>query len=214
MRIEDIVHVTPADWPRPGLQVMPGDLATFAPNGNGVGGALLPVMPYDGAGAQRAKQSFYGFHGRSGHPLRDAPLTEAYGGTVYFGRATDLPALLGALGVRIPERRYAAFTAAAADPRVDGYLVQLRLVRAFGLRFMYRAQQDDIDKLPEQPHDVATVAARFLEQQTAFWSERDLTGKMGGDGDWASEMLAFGFMVENSYHGVYRLWSRAWLVTK
>jgi hypothetical protein len=26
--------------------------------------------------------------------------------------------------------------------------------------------------------------------------------------------VAFGFMVENEYQGVYRIWSRAWLVTK
>jgi hypothetical protein len=34
----------------------------------------------------------------------------------------------------------------------------------------------------------------------------------GGDGERAKESLAFGFMVENAYYGVYRIWSRAWLV--
>jgi hypothetical protein len=37
---------------------------------------------------------------------------------------------------------------------------------------------------------------------------------MGGDADWAKESLAYGSMVENAYRGVYRLWSRTWLVTK
>jgi hypothetical protein len=43
---------------------------------------------------------------------------------------------------------------------------------------------------------------------------RDLYGAMGGDGDWAKEELCFGFMMENEYHGVCRIWTRAWLVTK
>ena len=37
---------------------------------------------------------------------------------------------------------------------------------------------------------------------------------MGGDGDMADEVLAFGFMVENSYYGIYRIWGRAWLIKK
>ena len=37
---------------------------------------------------------------------------------------------------------------------------------------------------------------------------------MGGDGDYAVEELSFGFMLENEYNQVYRIWSRAWLVTK
>jgi hypothetical protein len=42
----------------------------------------------------------------------------------------------------------------------------------------------------------------------------ELSGTFGGDGDWAQESLCFGFMIENAYHGVYRMWSRAWLITK
>jgi hypothetical protein len=34
------------------------------------------------------------------------------------------------------------------------------------------------------------------------------------DGDWAKESLCFGFMMENEYHGICRIWTRAWLVTK
>lgn len=38
--------------------------------------------------------------------------------------------------------------------------------------------------------------------------------RFGGDGEWARESLAFGFLVENQYHSIYRIWTRAWLVTK
>ena len=41
-----------------------------------------------------------------------------------------------------------------------------------------------------------------------------IQGALGGDGDWARESLAFGFMVENEYYAVYRFWTRAWLITK
>jgi hypothetical protein len=39
-------------------------------------------------------------------------------------------------------------------------------------------------------------------------------GTFGGDGDWAKERLCFGVMVENSSWMAYRIWSRAWLITK
>jgi hypothetical protein len=42
----------------------------------------------------------------------------------------------------------------------------------------------------------------------------ELRGTLHGDGDWAKEKLAFGFMIENGSNGVYRVWSRPWLVTK
>lgn len=57
----------------------------------------------------------------------------------------------------------------------------------------------------------------FVQSQQQVWgiyNTSQLSGVMGGDGDWAKEALAFGLMVENAYHGVYRIWSRAWLVTK
>jgi hypothetical protein len=56
--------------------------------------------------------------------------------------------------------------------------------------------------------------------ETVKWNEPRhtfsfrLSGTFGGDGYWAKESLCFGFLVENNYRGVYRIWSRAWLVTK
>jgi hypothetical protein len=60
---------------------------------------------------------------------------------------------------------------------------------------------------------------QFLAEQNEKWCPDDrfshaLSGTAGGDGDWAKEALVSGFMVQNSYWAVYRLWSRAWLVTK
>ncbi len=68
-----------------------------------------------------------------------------------------------------------------------------------------------------QPHPLGEIAWQFLENQRERWGSgfsSRLSGLFGGDGDWAKEELCFGFMVENGYNAVYRLWSRAWLVTK
>ena len=54
----------------------------------------------------------------------------------------------------------------------------------------------------------------FLADQQERYRPGDLDGCLGGDGDWAKERLAFGFMVENAYWGIWRVWSRAWLITK
>ena len=60
----------------------------------------------------------------------------------------------------------------------------------------------------------------LVEKQRQKWNDPDyayssqLAGTMGGDGDWAKESLAFGFLMENQYWQVMRIWSRAWLVTK
>ena len=53
-----------------------------------------------------------------------------------------------------------------------------------------------------------------LEAASALATDDVWTVGGGGDGDWAKESLCFGLMVENGYQGVYRIWSRAWLVTK
>jgi len=43
---------------------------------------------------------------------------------------------------------------------------------------------------------------------------RELSGIIGGDGDFEREELAFRLIVEDKEAGVYRIWSRAALCTK
>jgi hypothetical protein len=66
---------------------------------------------------------------------------------------------------------------------------------------------------------MAEYVARFVGEQRRKWKEpddgdfpRSLDGRFNGDG--AREALCFGLMVENPPCGVYRVWSRAWLVSK
>jgi hypothetical protein len=81
----------------------------------------------------------------------------------------------------------------------------------------------DVDAPPEaqawvqQPMPLKDALWRFIELEREIWGSgmsRQLRGLFGGDGDWAKESLCFGFLVENNDQGIYRLWSRAWLVTK
>ena len=104
----------------------------------------------------------------------------------------------------------------ATDQPKDRYLAQIRIVDFGGMR-LFGAVPDPGDVLWQQPIDVAALIAAFIAAQKNIWGDgmsATLAGTLNGDGDWAREKLAFGFMVENAYNGVYRLWSRPWLVTK
>jgi len=201
------VHVSPPIWTEHELDVHPGDLSRFAPQGNGV----------------------YGFQDPAGNPFTGAPSQEAAGGIIYFGNdisQDDFFALMRIMGVlsdhRILRKDFAAYTSESEQPGEDGHLVQLRLVSKFGMRYMFGALDSaEYDRFPEQELGMAEAFWYFIERERKRWgtsftqdAERGLHGLFGGDGNFAREELAFGFMLENEYHQIYRIWSRAWLVTK
>ncbi len=198
----DRVSVSPPIWPNCTLEVQPGDLSQCAPYGSGV----------------------YGYQDRFGKdPFKSAPPQEASGGTIYFGNRiakADFDALLRLLEVTTDEKRYAIFTAESPSPGEDGYLVQMRIVKRFGLRHMFGAiTESEYERYPEQQVTILEAFHAFIESEMKRWgtscfNNRGLYGLFGGDGDYEREELAFGFMMENEYYGVYRIWSRAWLVTK
>ena len=199
--------VYPADWPKPGLTLKPGDLTRFAPQGTGVYGYQAP------AGAT---------------PFVAAPPHEDCGGLVFFGNdvvADDFHGMLRLLGISGKWKgadKYAVFTTTASVPGAEGYLAQMRIVSDFALQFMYRAlNEQETEQLPLQSIPWDQALWHFIEQEkerfgTSFGECRQnrLEGVFGGDGERACEELSFGLMLENSYHHVFRIWSRAWLVTK
>jgi hypothetical protein len=216
--IESFVTIAPPIWPGPALDVQPGDLSLFAPMGNGLGAPMV-LMPWDGLDSLAARQAYYGMQPHTGHPFTGAPLTEPSGGFVYFDRyvaPADLDALFRVLRVVVGRKDYAAFFAEPTGPG-DRHAGQLRIVSGGALEFLYRTGRDaESLRLREQSLTIGELLLRFVEH---FGAEADagrleLAGILGGDGDWAKESLAFGFMVENEYHGIYRIWTRAWLVTK
>jgi len=215
--IEDRVKISPANWPAKAT-VPPGDLTKYAPVGLGLAAPLV-MNPWDDLGQVLGRGSFYGANERSGDPFRDAPVNDAAGGVVYFDGDSDpvkVASLVELLGVRRLVTDYAIFAGEASDPPKDRYLAQIRIVE-FGAMNLFGAVPDPGDEPWQQPLDVGTLIAAFVGAQLSRWGRgmsSELTGTLGGDGDWAKEKLAFGFMVENSSNGIYRLWSRPWLVTK
>lgn len=198
------ITISPPIWPDHKLDVQPGDLTKFTPQGNGT----------------------YGYQNwLTGNLFKAAPSQEESGGVIYFGNniaRDDLIALLRILDIKGEWSDYAAFIAESEIPGKDGYLVQMRIVTKFALRFMFGAiSEAEYDRFPKQQLTISEALYLFIKKEcerwgTVFWEDEKngLRGLFGGDGNYAREELAFGFTVENSYHGVYRIWSRAWLVTK
>lgn len=198
------IRVSPPIFSDPSLDLQPGDLSEFVPYGNGV----------------------YGYQNRKGsNPFTSAPSQEACGGVIYFGNGVskaDFEALMRITEVRPDHKDFAVFTAESKQPGKYGYLAQMRVVSKFGLRHLFHAITDaEHESFVEQEMTIVEALWLFIQQERQRWGtsflqdgEKGLEGLFGGDGDCAREELAFGFMLENDYYDVYRIWSRAWLVTK
>jgi hypothetical protein len=183
--------------PNKDLKVQPGDLSRIAPYGNGV-------------------------YGYQKNYFIDAPLMEESGGTIYFGngvKKSDFQGFLRMMNIRADNKDYAAFVQESINPIEDKYFTQMRLISKFGLRFMFDAiDEREYNSFKEQELSIGEAFWEFMEAEKGkfgtFFGDPRIEGKMGGDGNYAREELSFGFMLENEYHQVYRIWSRAWLVTK
>lgn len=216
--IEQFVKIAPAVWPGESLEMEPGDLSLFVPMGNGLGAPRV-AMPWDDVSSILAREKYYGFQSHSGHPFLGAPVTEAGGGTMYFDddcQRGDIEAMLRLMEVRVQLKDYAAFVQQATKPE-DRYLTQMRIVSGGALEYLFQiAESAEGRLLRQQVLPVGELIWRFIEWfKTESAEDRyPVAGALEGDGDWAKESLAFGFMVENQYHSIYRLWTRAWLVTK
>jgi len=196
----EVLKVSPRVWPNKNLKIQPGDLSKFTPYGNGV----------------------YGVQKNPHKPIISSPQQEASGGFVYFDnnlKREDFKGFLRMMNIRSGDKDYAAFFQESSNPAEEKYFNQMRLVSKFGLRFGFDALDErEYDTFPEQGPTLEEALWGFMEGEvkkfgTSFGDPR-IEGKMGGDGNFAREKLAFGFAVENEYHRVYRIWSRAWLVTK
>lgn len=196
------MRVGPRSWPgHAGVQ--PGDLSTIAPMGNGLGAPLI-VFPWGAAPGGGA----YAFHPHPQDPRLTGPTTESVGGVVFFdayARASELDGLWSLLQVG-DDHDYAAFV---EDPTPNRYGAQLRLVSGFALDHLFRVPAGGRDP---QPMGMRAALHAFVAAHRA--EPPDMAGWLEGDGDWASESLGFGFLVENAYYRVYRIWTRPWLVTK
>lgn len=182
----------------------PEDLLQFAPSGNGI----------------------YGYQPQAvTAPLKGAPIQEAEGGVVYFRNditREELSTMLRLMGITQqgskPIHDYALYQAESDEPFENRYLRQARFVREFALHCLFQSHPED-QKVEPQELDVVAQCWQFIEAERKRWGtffadSPNLAGKFGGDGNWAREELCFGLMMENAYYGIWRIWSRAWLVTK
>ena len=156
-------------------------------------------------------------------PILKAPISLAGGGVIYFddpdeARLSHLKNTLELMGVYLKAKSYAVFFGATLEPKEDCYLHQVRIVTHNALRYTFKAEPE-ADALPDQPMSIGAYIDAFIAEQQGKWNDdrrysRSLDGLLGGDADSAREVLGFGFAVENPSMGIYRLWSRPWLVTK
>jgi len=203
--IEQLIDIYSPQWPGRLLSVQPGDLRLFAPSGI----ADLDLR----AGARPAHDSF---SNRPGDPVRAAPLTEPAGGAVYIqGQPApgDLAGLLRLLRVDATGADYAAFVVRATDPLEDRYLTQLRIIRVPALVAIYQAlSPDETRQFPNQRLTIGELVPAFIADERQRWYARPAQPAAAPGEPRVQQALAFGFLVENAHYGVYRIWSRVWLL--
>jgi hypothetical protein len=224
--IEHIAPLLPADWP--GIAgatkppVMPGDLTQFIPSGFG-GGVPVVMRPWDKLESVDQQQSYYGFDAPQADPVRGAPSSDSSGGCLYFNDSVataDLLTALRVVGAYEALDDYVVFGRESEDPQTDRYLDQIRIVQRGALGHLFGVPQEVWQAVPKPSAPLGELVTTFVEKQRQKWNDAEyayssrLAGAMGGDSDWAKESLAFGFLMENQYWQVMRIWSRAWLVTK
>ena len=206
-----LVTLSPSTWPEHELAVQPSDMTRILPMGQGLSGHVV-LRPYDDLTQVASSwNNWYGVQSRTGNPLDDAPLTDPAGGTVYFDAGaseSDFRGLLRLLQIADTDV-YAAFVESAADSREERFLYQLRVLGPAALA----AYGVPAAEAPRQRTSVHDLLWTFVARETAE-RPKVIQGTFGGDGDWARERLCFGVMVENSSWMAYRIWSRAWLITK
>jgi hypothetical protein len=214
--IADLTKPLPLDWPGPEAPVHFGTDPRVFPMGFGSRGGVM--LPWDSPQDVLERRDYYAFRPHSLDPYAEAPWTEAAGGVVYFDaedtEQSDIEAMLRLLEVQRLSTKYGVFLREAEEPLREGFLVELRIYTTNALDRIAPGTRDSAE---EQPVTVGDLIWRFITEQQERWGlgySWELSGTFGGDGDWAKEALAFGFLVENQDLGIYRLWSRAWLVTK
>jgi hypothetical protein len=208
------------DWPGRPLPMMPGDFSRIVPHG--VALSVTPILrPWDDPVRAMSMPDYYGLEPVRMDPLGAAPLTDALGGVIYFDQWRPQEWLDGAfscMGVHLDDRDYGVFQGEGANFLRDRYLDQVRIASKRALGHLFGIGAAELAQIPTQPVSIGDYIRQFFAEQNCKWtdwsSDRTIHGVAGGDGDWAKEALGFGFMVENGYWGVYRLWSRAWLATK
>ncbi len=77
------------------------------------------------------------------------------------------------------------------------------------------SHETELRSFQHQPLSVGALMGKFIETEQQHWGtglSSKLSERFGNPGQRFRATLAFGLMIENAFYGVYRLWSRAWLL--
>lgn len=215
--IADWVRISPAVLSSRTVPVQPGDLGRFAPMGRGRIGPVPPDL--DDFGPALGNPDLFSLTAHHSHPVLNSPITEPTGGTLYLDgepAAADLASALRLLGVPTDATDYAAFVLSASKPAEERYMTQLRIVRRVALSALYDAlSETELRSFPRQPLTVGGLMGKFIETEQQIWGtgiSPKLEELFSTPKQRFRAALSFGLMIENAFYGVYRLWSRAWLL--
>ena len=215
--IDSWMQLSPSVWPTRRLRIQPGDLARFAPMGRGRVGPAPADLDADGSAT--GDPDVFSLTAHQGNPLLNAPITEPTGGTLYLDgqpNRDDLAAALRLLGIPRDAGDYAAFLGHAKKPSEERYVTQLRIVRRVALAALYGAlSENELRSFPRQRLTIDDLIFKFVETEQDTWGaglSPKLRDRFGRSSPRFRPTLAFGLMVENAFYGVYRVWSRAWLL--
>lgn len=153
-------------------------------------------------------------------PIKNAPLDDAEEGTVYFSNNVnreDFGHFLRMMGIYGANDKYVVFVQESQNPLKDRYFKQVRLVCGFALKYYFSLASDqELDDMMPQQLTFENALWAFIEseRERVKTGELRIYGSMRKDWDDSYEALCFGFMLENSHQGIYRIWSRAWIVSK
>lgn len=211
------VRLSPPVWPAKRVRIQPGDLARFAPMGRGRVGPVAAGLADTGSGHDDS--DVFSLTAHRSDPLLNAPITEPSGGTLYLDGQPDqddLAAALRLLGIPHDAGDYAAFLGHSKKPAEECYVTQLRIVRRAALAALYGAlSTKELQSFPQQRLMAGDLIFKFIETEQGTWGaglSAKLRDRFGRSSPRFRPTLAFGLMVENAFYGVYRVWSRAWLL--
>lgn len=167
-------------------------------------------------------ESLYDFQELKYNPIKDAPIYEECGGILFFPnniQKKDFLALCRIWDIFDRNNDYSIFRCKSENASKDKFLEQLRIVHKFGLRFFYQSiSEQEYDSFEEQLISIPECLWEFIQEQNLIWGTSmgndNINRVFGGDDYWELEKLCYGFIIENSYYNIYRIWSRCWLVTK